>query len=240
MNKSNNRSQEVIEENLIHKNRNGISTEICTVLNDTFFMGSNNNSARGDLAYDLLEKQREILDDLLKNLNILEITRLVSVADVCAVLQRIEVILKMIDTMKRYLTELGNQGILIRMRVKELSKGIEELEGLIIKDYSSKPVNTKKMLDSIAFEGVIDTDSLSRLLFEASPDTQLNPKGHRFLKKLNLAERELKTLVMNFEALPRILEASPEDLNRVLRGRSESFKKELDNLREQILMGKKI
>jgi diadenylate cyclase len=188
----------------------------------------------------LLEKQREIFEDLLKNLNILEITRLVSVADVCSVIQRIEVIIKMMDAMKRYLTELGNQGTLIRMRVKELSKGIDEFEEAIIKDYSNKPQNIKRILDSIAFEGVIDTDSLARLLFEASPDTQLNPKGYRFLKKLNLTERELKSLISNFETLSGIFEAAPEELGRVLKGKSESFKKELDNLKEQILMGKKI
>ncbi len=188
----------------------------------------------------LLETQKEILDDLLKNFNVLEITKLVSVGDVCSMLQRIEVILKMMETMKRYLTELGNQGTLIRMRTRELSRGVEELEEMILRDYSPRPINTKKMLDSIAFEGVLDTDSLSRVLFEASSDTLLNPKGHRFLKKLNLTERELKGLILNFESLPSILEASPEELNKVLRAKSESFKKELDNLREQVLMGKKI
>ena len=188
----------------------------------------------------ILEKQREIFDDILKNLNILEITKLVSVADVCAVLQRIEVILKMMDTMKRYLTELGNQGVIIRMRVKELSKDMEALEEAILRDYSNKPQNIKKLLDNISFEGVIDTESLSRILFESSSDTQIIPKGYRMLEKLNLTEKEVKTLIYNFEHLPGIVEASHEDLNKVLKGKAEHFKKELENIKEQILMGKKI
>jgi diadenylate cyclase len=188
----------------------------------------------------ILEKQREIFDDILRNLNILEITKLVSVADVCGILQRIEVIIKMMETMKRHLTELGNQGMIIRMRLKELAKGIDEMEEAILKDYSSKPANIKRMLDNLAFEGIIDTESLSRILFEVSPDTQIAPKGHRLLSKLNLTEKEMKSLVYNFEGLSGVLEARPEELNKFLKGKTESFKRELDNLKEQILMGKKV
>jgi diadenylate cyclase len=188
----------------------------------------------------ILEKQREIFDDLLKNLNILEITKLVSVGDVCAVLQRVEVIVKMMDSMKRYLTELGNQGTIIRMRVREIFKGIEALEEAIIRDYSNKPQNTKRVLDSITFDGVIDTESLSRMIFEASPDSQLSPKGFRLLTKLNLTEREIKALSGRFENFYHVLEADEEELGKVLKGKTISFKKELENLKEQILMGKKI
>lgn len=188
----------------------------------------------------ILEKQREILDDIMKNLNILEITKLISVADVCSVLQRIEVIVKMQDTMRRYLTELGTHGAIVRIRVKELSKGIEDLKEAILKDYSNKPQNIKKILDSLTFDGVIDTEALSRMLFETSPDTQIASKGFRLLGKLNMTEREIKALIGSFESLSGVLEASPEELNKILKGKTESFKKELDNLREQILMGKKI
>lgn len=188
----------------------------------------------------ILEKQREILDDIIKNLNVLEITKLVSVADVCSVLQRIEVIVKMQETMKRYLTELGTHGAIVRIRVRELLKGIDELKEAIIKDYSSKPVNIKKTLDSMTFEGVIDTEALSRLLFEASPDAQISSKGFRILGKLNLTEREIKSLVSNFESLSGVLEAGHDELNKILKAKTESFKKELDNLKEQILMGKRI
>jgi diadenylate cyclase len=188
----------------------------------------------------ILEKQREIFDDILKNLNVLEITKLVSVADVCSVLQRIEVIIKMRESMKRYLIELGNQGTIIRMRIREIFKGLDMLDDFIIKDYSNKPQNIKKILEGISFEGVIDTESLSRMIFEASPDTQIIPKGYRILSKLNLTEREIKGLITNFENLSGIVNATTEELSRVLKGKAESFKKEFDNLKEQILMGKKI
>src|SRR3989344_2984012 len=144
----------------------------------------------------ILEKQREIFDDILKNLNILEVTQLVSAGDVCSVLQRVEVIIKMMDTMKRYLTELGNQGIIIRMSVRKI--------------------------------------------FETSPDTQLIPRGFRLLEKLNLTEREVKGLIGEFDNLSNILEANPEEINKILKARTENFKKEMDSLKEQILLGKKV
>ena len=188
----------------------------------------------------ILEKQKEIWDDNLKNLNILEITKLTSVGDICSVLQRIEVIIKMIETMKRYLTELGNQGVIIRMRVREMFKGIEVLEENILRDYSNKPQNIKKMFSTLSFDGVLDTESLSRMLFEASPDTQINPKGFRLLEKFNLTEREIKALIQHFDNLAGIIDASEEEVGKVLKAKSASFKKELENLKEQILMGKKI
>jgi diadenylate cyclase len=201
---------------------------------------SENILRRATETLNILEKQREIFDDILKNLNILEITKLVSIADVCSVLQRIEVIIKMMDTMKRYLIELGNQGVIIRMRIREIFKGIETLEDFILRDYSSKPQNVKKIFDGISFDGVIDTESLARMIFEASPDTQINPRGYRLLEKLNLTEREIKALLLHFDNLAGVLDASSEELGRVLKAKAESFKKELDNLKEQILMGKKI
>jgi len=201
---------------------------------------SENLLRRATETLNILEKQREIFEEILKNLNVLEMTKLVSIGDVCSVLQRIEVIIKMTDTMKRYLTELGNQGIIIRMRVREMFKGIELLEEQILQDYSSKPQNLKKILSEITFEGVIDIESLSRLLFENSPDTQIIPKGYRLLSKLNLTEREIFSLIETFGNLSSIFEASDEELNKILKAKTPSFRKEFENLREQILIGKKV
>jgi diadenylate cyclase len=201
---------------------------------------SENLLRRATETLNILEKQREIFDELLKNLNILEITKLVSIADVCSLLQRIEVILKMMDTMKRYLTELGNQGVILRMRVKELSKDIDVIESQLLMDYSNRPVYIKKLIDNINFEGILDMESFSRLLFEVSPDTSISPKGYRLLGKINLTEREIKALISNFQNLSNILDASEEELGKILRAKAPSVKHELNNLKEQILVGKKI
>lgn len=201
---------------------------------------SENLLRRATETLNILEKQREIFDEMIKNLNILEITKMVSVGDVCSVLQRIEVITKITETMKRYLTELGNQGVIIRMRVREMFKGLEHMEELILKDYSDKPLNVKRILSTITFEGVIDTEILARSLFESQPDTEIESKGYRLLEKTNLTEREIKTLINSFGNLSGILNVGEEELGKILKAKSASFKKDFENLREQIVIGKKV
>jgi diadenylate cyclase len=168
----------------------------------------------------ILEKQREIFEENIKNFNVLEITGLVSVGDICNVLQRIEFIVKMMDTMKRYLIELGNHGIIIRMRVKEMFGGVEALESDILRDYSNKPLNVKRILSSMNFDSVPDMEVLSRMLFEASPESQLNPKGFRILEKLNLTEREVKFLVSSFNNLAGIMNAGEGDISKILKAKT--------------------
>ena len=201
---------------------------------------SENLLRRATETLNILEKQRETFDETLRNLNVLEISKLVSAGDVCVVLQRGEVINKMMSTMKKYLTELGNQGVILRMRIKEISKDMENTEDLLLRDYSSKPANAKKILSSMSFEGVIDTEGMSRMIFELSPEAQMIPKGFRLLGRLNLTDREIKAIVSDFGDLSNILASDTHDFESILKSKAVSFKKELDNLKEQILMGKKI
>jgi len=76
----------------------------------------------------ILEKQREIFNELLGKLNILEISDLVSVSDVVKILQRAEIILNLSERIKRDLSELGKEGNVINMRYKELLKDVEKTE----------------------------------------------------------------------------------------------------------------
>lgn len=188
----------------------------------------------------LLEKQREIADELLTNLNVLETTNLVSVGDVCSVLQRIEIIIKMMDKMKRHLIELGREGMLLQARIRELFKGIEPLEVSILKDYVERPFNVKRFFSNISFDGLLNTESLAGFIFDSSQDKQIVPKGYRILDKLNLTERETKHLIEHFQNLTNILDATDEDLKGILKNKTESFMKELESIKEQIMLGKRI
>jgi diadenylate cyclase len=188
----------------------------------------------------ILEKQREICNELITNLNILETTSLVSVGDVCSILQRMEIIIRVMHNLKRYIIELGKEGAIIQMRVTELFKGIEELGYLILMDYTSKPENTKKLISRINFDGLLDQEALSRILFESAQDRQIYPKGYRMLRKLNLTEGEIETMISYFKNFGNLLNATDQDLEKVLKHKTASFKKEFENLKEQILVGKKI
>ena len=77
-------------------------------------------------------------------------------------------------------------------------------------------------------------------IFEANQDKQIMPKGYRLLRKLDLTEGELERVIEYFKNLGNLLNANEDDIERILGHKTQSFKKELEHLREQIMMGKKV
>ena len=188
----------------------------------------------------ILEKQREIFDELLTNLNVLEVTNLVSISDVCTILQRLEMIRKMANIINEYIVELGKEGIIVRMRMREVIKGIEKNQDFIIKDYFPKPSKAKIFLDNISFDKLLDAENIAKSLFRESSENKITPKGHRILNKTNLKEGEIKNLINIFKNLEKIMDVDEDNLKKILKNATENFKKDFNNLREQIMIGKKI
>jgi diadenylate cyclase len=188
----------------------------------------------------ILEKQREVLDELLTNLNVLEVTSLVSISDICTILQRVEMIRKMADIINGYITELGKEGIIVRMRMKEVTKGIDKERDFIVKDYIADPEKVNSFFDNLSFEGLLDSENIARLLFGEISDTKISPKGYRLISKTNLGENEISSLVSVFKDLDGILNCNPEQLRDVLKNMAEIFQEEFSKLKEQIMIGRKI
>jgi len=188
----------------------------------------------------ILEKQREVFDELLINLNILEITNLVSIGDVCAILQRLEMVKKMANIINVYIVELGREGIIVRMRMKELTKDIEKKQEFLIRDYIKEFAKATQFFEDLNFDALLDSENIANSLFEEPSETKIVPKGYRILSKTSLNVNEIRDLVNRFQNLEQVLDVNEEILKNVLRNKTENFKKELDSLKEQILMGKKI
>ena len=190
----------------------------------------------------ILEKQREIYDELLKNLNVLEVTNLVSISDVCSIIQRMEMIMKISDIMNRNIIELGKEGVIVKIRMRELTKNIEKEKLLIFKDYVGKANKVKNNLSSLNFDSLLDTENLAKLLFSKQQEEQISPKGYRFLSKTSLNEAEIKALVDGFKNLDNMFNAQLEEFSKVLKEEElvKGFQKELSTLKEQIMLGKKI
>ncbi|MGC9309381.1 MAG: DNA integrity scanning diadenylate cyclase DisA [Candidatus Nanoarchaeia archaeon] len=179
----------------------------------------------------LLEKQREIFSNQLSRLNLLEVSGYVSVSDVCKVIQRAEIILKISDSIKRKFTELGKEGNVMNMRYKELLKDIEKTEENILRDYSTTRLKrSKTLLANMTFDGLLDLKAVSMLVLEKDLEETAIPKGYRFLSYLNLTEKEISNLVKSFG-----------NLNHLLSGNSnlkENLKKGIENLKEQVISQK--
>lgn len=189
----------------------------------------------------VLEKQREILDELISKLTILEMSGLVSANDVCKVIQRIEIILHVSETIKRFFAELGKDGSIMNMRYKELLKGVEKIEEGVLRDYGLLSLKkSKKLLSNFTFDGLLDIDSISRLILEKSCEENISARGYRFLSHLNLNEKESSLIVDALGNLDKIFSATPEEIDAGIKGRGEAIRDEINNLREQILSGKVI
>jgi diadenylate cyclase len=188
----------------------------------------------------ILEKQREVFDELLINLNVLEVTSLVSIADICSILQRLEMIRKMSQIINEYIVELGREGIIVRMRIREVTKDIDKKQEEIIKDYLQRPTKVRQFFDNLSFDGLLDAENIAHLLFGDFSEKKIAPKGYRLLSKTNLNDMEIKNLIDSFNNFDGILEADEMSLGNVLKNRLESFKSEFSKLKEQIMLGKKI
>jgi len=189
----------------------------------------------------VLEKQREQLDEQITNLNVLEMSEMVSIQDVCKVIQRAEMILKISESVKRNFSELGKEGSIMHMRYRELLRGVEKKENEVLRDYASLSLKrSKTLLENLTFDGLLDTESIARLIFEKPIEESISPRGYRFLSHLTLSVKEISQMVKQFQNLEGILSADPAEFEQILKNRASIIKDEIGNLREQVLSGKVI
>jgi len=186
----------------------------------------------------ILEKQREVFNEILINLNVLELTNLVSIVDVCRVLQRIEMIKRMSGIINEYILELGKDGVILRMRMREIIRGIEKEGIFIIKDYFKNILETREFFSNLNFEEILDAENIAESLFHESLDKSIIPKGYRILNKTNLNNENIENLIRGFGNLDGIVNS--ENLASVLGNLADNFKREFINLKEQIMIGKMI
>ncbi len=173
------------------------------------------------------------------NLNILEMSELVSVSDACQVIQKAEMILKISESIKRHFTELGKEGSIMHMRYREILRGVEKAENEVLRDYANLPLKrAKTLLANLTFDGLLDTESIARLILEKPLDETISPKGYRFLSHLTLSGKEVSQVIRFNKNLDNILKLEPSSLEPILKNRSSTIYEEIRNLREQIINGK--
>jgi diadenylate cyclase len=90
---------------------------------------------RASQAIAAVERFKSRYDVALALLSTLEVEDTVSVADVVAVLQPGEMVVRFTDEVEGYLVELGEDGRLIRLQIEELGAGVEETLRLVALDY---------------------------------------------------------------------------------------------------------
>lgn len=191
----------------------------------------------------ILEKQKEIFNDLISHLNVLEITNLTTTRDVCSVLQTFENVRRISENVKRYLIELGKEGIIVSMRLKELTKNLGKERELLLNDYfGPKSDKADELLKNINFDFLLETSNIARILFGEIHDQPAAPKGLRILSKTDMLEKDIRFLLETFGSLDRVFDLDKESLSALFKNEKlvESILKDLKNLKEKILVGKSL
>ena len=159
-----------------------------------------------------------------------------SIKDVCKVLQRSEIILKISESIKRNFTELGREGTIAYMRYHELLKNIEKSRNEILRDYS--PLSLKKaktLLTNIKFDGLLELEIIARLMFNCQLDNSTSPKGYRFLAHTTTTKREDSQIIRLAGNLNNVIKLEPKDLEPILKNRSQTICEEIKHIQEQII-----
>lgn len=191
----------------------------------------------------ILEKQKDIFNDLISHLNMLEIMNLVSMSDVCNILQSLETIKRISDDVKKYLIELGKEGSIVSMRLKELTKNLSNEREMILKDYlGEKHKSGNEMLENMSFDFLLEISNISRILFGELHDKPISPKGIRILKRTNLLQKDVSSIIDHFGSLEKIFNLDKEGLKEIFKNENfiESTFEEIRQLKEKILVGKSI
>jgi len=196
---------------------------------------------RADATLRMLEKEKERFSELALNLNILEFTNFASVNDIVLTVQRAEISSRIEDIIRRYILELGVEGSLVKIQLKEMRKGIDNEEMLILKDYSrNDSFSTKVALAELTLEQLIEPNNIMALLGYQKQEESVIPKGYRILNKTSLAKNEIESLVAKVINLNELM-SNPENVSQILgEAKANMLNKEISQLKEQAILGKKI
>jgi diadenylate cyclase len=205
--------------------------------------------SKANQALATLERYKLRLDEVAGTLSALEIEDLVTVRDVTAVVQRLEMVRRIADEIEGYVVELGTDGRLLSLQLDELVSGVDVDRELIARDYRPGSLRGRGVADVLA---ALDTLSATELLdlptvadvmgFAGSDalDLPVSPKGYRLLAKVpRLPNLVVERLVEHFGGLQKLLAASIDDLQAVGgvgEARARSVREGLSRLAESSIL----
>lgn len=205
--------------------------------------------SKANQAIQTLDKYQAAFHQAVSNLGVLEFEEMVNLSDVATVLQRFEMMMRVVNEISKYIIELGSEGRLIKMQLDELIADTDQEGYLVIKDYlkvgdDRSPDTVLAGMGAMSSEDLLDLSNFSRLLgYGAGISVLEQPvlsRGHRILSKIpRLPLPVIDNVVQVFGTLQNILTASIEELDDVEgigEVRARSIKEGLRRLQQQIVM----
>ena len=180
---------------------------------------------RASQALQALEKYRSVMDSTVNNLSVLEFEDVVTLYDVGSVIQRMEMVTRIVDEIQRYIVELGIEGRLVKMQLDELKVGVLEDQLLVIEDYvvdesELKPEEVKSQLRGLNKDSLMDLGAICRTLGHNCNSSKLDigiaPRGYRILNKVpRLPAPIVRNMIQKFDNFQGIINASVETLDDI-------------------------
>src|SRR3989338_4523325 len=101
----------------------------------------------------MLEKQRELFDKSLEKLNHFELRNHPSLNEAVKVIQKGRLVQKIASDLNRYIIELGKEGTLLKMRLKEITTDVIKEWEFVIKDYTKLDLKkSKTLIEGLSYE----------------------------------------------------------------------------------------
>jgi len=212
--------------------------------------GSSELLSHANQALATLERYRSRLDEVTATLSALEIEDLVTVRDVAAVLQRLEMVRRISGEVSGYVLELGVDGRLLTLQLEELTTGLTDDLEWLIRDYLADGVVgddlIRELIDgltALSRTDLLDPASAARVIGLGGPeglDSSISPRGYRLLNKVpRLPGAVFERLVEHFGTLQRLLAATQDDLmlvDGVGEGRARTIREGLSRLAESSIL----
>lgn len=199
---------------------------------------------KANQAIQTLEKYRKVYDSKLSILNEYEFNDIVTLDNVLTVIQRAEMVMRIVEEIQKKIYELGEDGRLVNMQLEELIGGLEKEELQLIKDYQVKDENAEEILEQlekINTEDLMKMQTIGKALgyesFENFEELAVYPKGYRILNKIpRMPSTIVEKLVKSFKSFQHILLAEINELDKV-EGigeiRARTIKQTLRKMQEQ-------
>ncbi|MBF8983449.1 DNA integrity scanning protein DisA [Lutibacter sp. B2] len=209
---------------------------------------------KANQAIQTLDKYKKVLDQAMATLSALEFEDLVTIYDVGIVLQRTEMVMRIVAEIDKYISELGTEGRLVNMQLEELVAKVEEDGKYIVQDYMIESEEDDydsilRQIRHLSSEELLDLSSISKILgysegLDGLLDTPVSPKGYRVLSKIpRLPTNIIQNVVIHFSDFQKILKASIGELDEV-EGigeiRARTIKEGLRRAQEQVLLDRHI
>lgn len=199
---------------------------------------------KANQAIQTLEKYRKVYDSKLSILNEYEFNDIVTLDNVLDVIQRVEMVMKIVEEIQKNIYELGDDGRLVSMQLEELIGGLSKEETQLIKDYKVKDDEAEEILEQLSklsHEDLMKESTIAKLLgyesFENFEELAVYPKGYRILNKVpRMPNSIVENLVKSFKSFQHILVAEISDLDQVDgigEIRAKTIKQTLRKMQEQ-------